>query len=560
MSDSPVAYWYEGRSPQNGDRLRLPRTPLAEAIARGLMHHLCADEPCEGKMYGVLLVKTPSGEQRVLKAFSGLLNGNSRVDGWVPPIPGRDQVALEEARTLAQLDALKQELIALQHLPERQQYGISRQSFETHLHTLALIHRQRKGDRHHQRQQMSITLSGQTLALALEPLEEQSRRDGMERRQLKRQRDAALHPLQQVVEQADQRMHELKQQRKQLSRQLQSLMHSTYSLTNFLGTSLSIQQLMPHGSIPTGTGDCCAPKLLHYAAVQGLVPLAMAEFWWGAASTNGDKIQGEFYGACTERCQPLMGFLLSGLPQRPTEPLRFGRPTPFYHSTSAQERGTEQSGLSVTDGQALAILYEDQWIIAVNKPAGLLSVPGRYSDRQDSVLSRLRQWRSDGMALVPVHRLDQDTSGILLVARDLPSYRQLSQQFQQRQIYKEYEAILAGVIRVDRGVIELPLWADPDDRPYQKVDWQRGKPSTTRFQVVERNQHSTRVVFMPVTGRTHQLRVHAADPNGLGLPIWGDRLYGSAIGTDRLYLQAKKLCFEHPQTGQRLQFHAEPPF
>lgn len=527
ISDSSPAYWYEGRCPQSGDLLRLPRTRSAETIARGLMQHLATDAGYsrEGKMYGVLLVETPSGVQRLLKAFSGLLNGNSIVEGWVPPIPGRDQTALEEAYTLAILEKLKRELLALQDVPERQQYEALSQEFEMRLQQLALHHNQRKHERQHKRQMLLNALE------AVE-LDDQSRQDGMERRQFKRQRDAVLQPLKHLVEQADARRRELKQQRKDLSRQLQAQMHANYSLTNFAGESLPLQQLMLR-NMPTGTGDCCAPKLLHYAATHGLKPLTMAEFWWGSPSSKGDKVQGEFYGACAERCQPLMGFVLSGLQDR--------------HSIAA-----------IGSIDLLPIIYEDEWLIAVNKPSGLLSVPGRYRDRQDSVLSRLRHSLPDGMALTAVHRLDQETSGILLLARDQQTYRHLSRQFQERQIHKVYEAILAGAVTMEQGVIELPLWGDPDSRPYQKVDWQRGKNSVTKFQVIATEFGFTRIKFFPLTGRTHQLRVHAADSLGLGIPILGDRLYGRA--TSRLHLHAQELVFEHPQSGQDLHLRAKTPF
>ena len=542
------SYYYEGRCPQSG-LLRLPRTSLAEAIARGLMQHL-ANHDCyayEGKMYGVLLVKLPTGEQRVLKAFSGLLNGHSVVEGWVPSIPGRDQVALEEARTLADLEAMKQELITLKQLPERQQYETRQSEFEQHLQEMSDRHRTCKHERHAKRQILGETLIGEDLTAALEQLDEVSRQDGIERRQLKRQQNEVLQPLKQLIEATDTRMRELKQRRKTLSRHLQTQMHAAYSLTNFSGQSLSLQQLMPGGLIPTGTGDCCAPKLLHYAATQGLKPLAMAEFWWGPSSADQDKVQGEFYGACAERCQPLMGFLLSGLPQRwgGGEMGRWGEVFPFSPLPSHPPSSAE-----------LPILYEDEWLIAVDKPAGLLSVPGRYRDRQDSVLSRLRQLLPDGMMLATVHRLDQETSGILLLARDRQTHRQLSLQFQQRQVHKVYEAVLSGLVTSDQGVIELPLWADPEDRPYQKVD-ERGKPSLTHFRV---RADYTRVEFMPLTGRTHQLRVHAADVRGLGVPILGDRLYGCRAVVSRLHLHARELRFEHPQPGQILQLRAKTPF
>ena len=543
------SYYYEGRCPQSGELLKLPRTPIAEAIARGLMQHLANNYrySYEGKMYGILLVELPAGEQRVLKAFSGLLNGHSAIEGWVPPIPGRDQVALEEVRTLAELEALKQELISLKQLPPREHYETLSREFEQHLQEMSDRHRDCKHQRHRKRQILCETLIGEALTIALEQLDEESRRHGIERRQLKRQQNAVLQPLKARIEAADARMRELKQQRKALSRQLQSQMHAAYSLTNFSGQSLSLQQLMPGGSMPTGTGDCCAPKLLHYAATHGLRPLAMAEFWWGLSSMNQDKVQGEFYGACAERCQPLMGFLLSGLPQR--------------------QRGGEREKFTLSrlhpltpSSVELPILYQDEWLIAVNKPAGLLSVPGRYSDRQDSVLSRLRHLLPDGMVLAAVHRLDWETSGILLLARDRQTYRQLSRQFQERQVHKVYEAVLSGSVTADQGAIELPLWGDPENRPYQKVDEEQGLPSLTRFQVMAREGDCTRVKFMPLTGRTHQLRVHAADARGLGVPILGDRLYGCCAVASRLHLHARELRFEHPQSGQTLDLRVKTPF
>ncbi|MCA1992102.1 MAG: RluA family pseudouridine synthase [Coleofasciculus sp. S288] len=427
--------------------------------------------------------------------------------------------------------------------------------------------RQRDGkqQRHLKRQLLCETLTGEALTIALEQLDEESRRQGIERRHRKRQQNAVLQPLKQQIEAVDARIRELKQQRKALSRQLQAQMHAAYSLTNFAGQSLSLQQLMPGDSIPTGTGDCCAPKLLHYAATQGLKPLAMAEFWWGSSSADGDKVQGEFYGACAERCQPLMGFLLSGL--KPNPSTLFDPPQPPFlrgeNSVQALKTGEDSVKVPLFKGDlggSFSILYEDEWLIAVNKPPGLLSVPGRYRDRQDSVLSRLRHLLPDGMALAAVHRLDQETSGILLLARNQQSHRQLSQQFQQRQVHKVYEAVLSGSVSSEQGAIELPLWGEPENRPYQKVDWQRGKPSLTRFQVIAREGDWTRVEFVPLTGRTHQLRVHAADSRGLGIPILGDRLYGCHAVASRLHLHAREIRFQHPQSGQTLYLQTKTPF
>lgn len=546
VSDSSPSYYYQGFCPQSGARLTLPRTPLSEAIAHGLMQHFAKDNyySREGKMYGILLVELPNGEQRILKAFSGLLHGCSVVEGWVPPIPGRDEVVFQEARTLAQLDAIKEEILTLKQLNERQHYEKLSGKFEEQLQAMSDRHRDCKHQRQQKRQQICNTLTPEALTIALEQLDTESRQQKIERRKLKRQQNEALQPLQQLIAAADERIRELKQQRKELSRELQAQMHASYSLTNFAGRSQSLQQLMPEGS-PTGTGDCCAPKLLHYAATHHLKPLAMAEFWWGASSVNQDKIQGEFYGACAERCQPLMGFLLSGLKPNP--------PAPF----PSREGGVKSPS---PDRGEVTFIYEDEWLIAVDKPPGLLSVPGRYRDRQDSVFSRLCNMLPDGMTLATVHRLDQETSGILLLARDRQTHRQLCQQFQQRKVRKIYEALLSGFVKVEQGTIELPLWGDPENRPYQQVDWQRGKPSLTHFQVMAREGDYTRVEFTPLTGRTHQLRVHAADARGLGVTILGDRLYGCRANANRLHLHARELSFKHPQLGQTLHLEVKTPF
>jgi len=670
--DSGPNYWYEGHCPQGGELLRLPRTRMSEDLARGLMQYLAADDfyDREGKMYGILLVEMPWGEQRILKAFSGLLNGCSVVDGWVPPIPGRSRVAFEEARTLTQLEAMKQELILLKQLPQRQEYEALLGEFELQLQVLNARHRNCKQQRNEKRQLLCQSLAAETLLIVLEQLNQESRLEGIERRQLKRQRDETLQPLKKLIEAADGQMRALKQGRKELSRELQAQMHAAYTLVNFLGKSRSIQQLMPANSIPTGTGDCCAPKLLHCAAVHNLKPLAMAEFWWGPPS--GDKIQGEFYGACADRCQPLMGFLLSGLAQNQSvsepkanqdyqppanikirskvgyntilnQPFRGGvaahptnhniscgtgiwpvakidiveaypldlggveaHPTnhknscatgilpvtdrgleahPTNHKNSCRtgkmpvtDRGLEAHPTShknscgtgilpVTDRatisncqQMLPIVYEDKWLIAVNKPSGLLSVPGRYLENQDSVLSRLRNLLPDGLELTAVHRLDLGTSGILLLARDKETSSQLRQQFEKRQVHKVYEAVLSGTLKIEAGTIDLPIEEDPENPPCQQVNWECGKPSVTRFQVMAREGNHTRVEFLPLTGRTHQLRVHAADVRGLGIPILGDRLYGCRAAASRLHLHARELSFEHPQLGSRLHLQAATPF
>jgi tRNA pseudouridine32 synthase / 23S rRNA pseudouridine746 synthase len=540
IPDLVPGYYYQGVCPQTGELLRLPRTPLVEFVARGLMQYLAADERYlrEGKMYGVLLIELPNGKQAILKAFSGLLNGYNLVEGWVPPIPGRESVMVDERETLVMLDAIKQELLILGGLPERLQYENLARQWEVTLQQMLVRHSDRKKQRSQQRRDFAEDIT------VLARLDHESRSDGIERKLLKRQIKSSLESLEQVIGAADARVQELKRQRRQLSGQLQGKMHAAYSVMNFYGMSQSLQGLMP-GGLPTGTGDCCAPKLLNYAASQGFKALAMAEFWFGGGDMGG-KVPGEFYGACVERCQPMMGFLLSGLNY-------------LASSQSSENQDVGRQPEKLQEIAEIPVIYEDEWLMVVNKPAGLLSVPGRYYDTQDSVVSRLRNLLPDGKKITAVHRLDGQTSGVLLLAKDSQTHRQLSGQFQARQVKKVYEALLCGLLTTERGRVELPLWGNPENRPYQQVDWEYGKPSVTTFEVIAREENYTRIKFYPLTGRTHQLRVHAADQQGLNIPILGDLLYGCDIGS-RLHLHAKELCFQHPQSGETLCLQVETPF
>jgi tRNA pseudouridine32 synthase / 23S rRNA pseudouridine746 synthase len=511
-------YYYQGWCPRSQKIWKLPRTDRIENIARKLMLEL---DRQESKMYGVLLAKTPGGAEIVLKAFSGLLAGKSTHSGWVPPISAQEVVALQEAQTLIELAQIKQELIELENISCRQTYQELKTELDRNIAELTAQHRLNKLDRDRQR-------AAPSLELKIAALEQQSQREKSIRNQAKRDRDHTLTPLKIEIDRADARIAELRAKRKQLSRQLQHQMHQSTHLLNFLGTAASLRELMPAG-IPTGTGDCCAPKLLHYAATHQLQPLAMAEFWWG--EDRHDKISGQFYPACQERCEPLMGFMLSGLGREIIPPIAGN----------------------------LEILAEQRRTIAVIKPSGLLSVPGRYRDRQDSVLTRLQALYPQER-LYPIHRLDWETSGILLFARDLDAYRYIARQFQQRQVRKIYTAVLAGIIDRDRGEINLPLKGDPDLRPRQQVDLINGKPSITHFRTIDRGSLYTQIEFIPLTGRTHQLRVHSADRRGLGVPILGDRLYGNLDPVDRLYLHARELTFIDPDLEGQIHLHSPIDF
>ncbi len=496
------------------------------------MKELSQQPPATGKMYGVLVAQTCDGQIQVVKAFSGLLDGCAEISGWVPPIPGRQQVAAIEVLTLEQLTTIKQNILRLQQLPAREQYATLLAEYTELRQELQAELKINRQARQRQRQELVASSIGADLELTLAELATASQQDGLRQRRLKQQWDLISQPLQTLIEQADWQIHDLKVKRKSLSQQLQAHMHQAAALTNFAGESRSLAQLQPAG-LPTGSGECCAPKLLHYAATHNLQPIAMAEFWWGAAV--GDKQPGEFYGACVDRCQPLMGFMLSGL--------------------SAQVRASFPPS-------AIAVIYSDDYLLIVHKPSGLLSVPGRYG--QENALDILRN--EHAAALWATHRLDQDTSGILVLAKDLDTYRAMSKQFadssraisnDDRTLHKVYEALVVGKVQELAGLIDLPLVADLINRPQQKVDWLQGKPSVTHYQVMEIVGNQTRLELRPLTGRTHQLRVHLA--KGLGCPIVGDRLYGQPPA-GRLCLHAREIYFQHPQTRTEMYLQVPTPF
>jgi tRNA pseudouridine32 synthase/23S rRNA pseudouridine746 synthase len=560
-----ITYYYEGICPKTEVNLQLPRTILAEKVALSLCHQLkkTSFHTVKGKMLGVLIVKDKQGNLGVIKAFSGLLNGKKDVDGWVSPISGNSLIALAENLTLQELDKIKLEIIALKNLSLHQDYQQLSLEYQRQWQDLKVIHRQRKEIRDKKRfflnisenselcfvmvslLRMSVTqrrkdakllfllFSEKGMSTKIHDLQQESRKDDWESRTFKHQWRERLHPLEIQINEANNKIQRLKQRRKVLSKHLQAQMQTAYTITNFAGDSLSVGALLGKAFIPTGTGDCCAPKLLHYAATHFLQPLAMAEFWWGESSPNGEKVEGFFYPACLDRCQPLMGFLFSGLPT----------------FTSAHQL------------PSIPIIYEDEWLLVVNKPSGLLSVSGRGSQNFDSVESRFRQIATSksNFQFTTVHRLDQDTSGILILAKTQDAYIHLSQQFAQRKVKKVYEAILNGVISTSQGVIDLPLWGNPFTRPRQEVNYLHGKPSVTHFQVMTMENNETRLQLKPITGRTHQLRVHCL--HGFGFPIKGDRLYDSLQHNScRLYLHAREITFLHPHTQNILHLHTITPF
>ena len=330
----------------------------------------------------------------------------------------------------------------------------------------------------------------------------------------------------------------LKAERKERSVALQEWLFRQYVVLNARGERKTILEIFAERGLmpPGGTGDCAAPKLLQYAYLHGLRPLAMGEFWYGDSPLHEVRRQGCFYPSCTGKCGPLLAYMLQGLDVEPN-PLDVDSPFPE---------------------EDFKILYEDEDIIVADKPSGMLAVPGRTL--KVSLQERLQRRAGPGTDIRACHRLDMDTSGLMVFAKGADCLAVLQQQFERHEVEKSYIARLCpGKPLAESGRISLPLMLDYDDRPRQMVDFQEGKQAVTDWELLRMLPGDEALVrFTPLTGRTHQLRVHAAHPLGLGRPIAGDRLYGGGPG--RLCLHAAALSFTHPRSGQRLSFTSDPSF
>ena len=314
------------------------------------------------------------------------------------------------------------------------------------------------------------------------------------------------------------------------SRELQEWLFRQYRVMNGMGEEMDVKEIFASRGLvpPGGTGECAAPKLLNYAFRNGLKPLCMGEFWYGASPSSGEVRQhGRFYPSCTGKCGPLLSWMLRGV-EVEDNPLQ-----------------------RVAGFNTIKVLYEDDILLAVNKPSGMLCAPGLTgTESLQEILEK------DYGKLYSCHRLDMDTSGVILFARTPQAQTEIHRQFSERVVKKTYLAHLCAGTRPGKGkmtgTIALPLAPDWHDRPRQMVDKQNGKSAITEFEILQIFPDGEMDVrFIPHTGRTHQLRVHAASPLGLGRPIKGDALYGDS-SKNRLQLHAESLSFKHPVSGETI--------
>lgn len=485
----------------------------------------------EGKMFGVLVVEDSKGSLYYLAAYSGLLGGRNDWPGFVPPVFDAQQPDGYFKVHEAQISGINRRVAELENGRRRQEatsiLASLRQEAKLAVDSYKLRMAEAKSRRDLQRS------AGATDEAALI---RESQYMKAELQRTKKRYKAMISEQESALQHIEDSIAAMKNERKILSDALQLWLFDQFELLNARGERRPLTAIFREATAhipPAGTGDCCAPKLLQYAYANGCRPVCMAEFWHGPAPKSEIRRSGHFYPACQGKCKPLLGYMLQGLDVDP-DPL-------------SVPRTFDPSGW---------VVYEDESLLVLNKPAGLLSVPGRGN--LPSVVSILEA-RRPGYVPMPVHRLDMATSGLLVVAKTKDACSRIQRQFENREVKKRYVAIVDGIVSgAPTGTISLPLLRDYLDRPRQKVDYVSGKPSVTVYEVLEKNAGKTRLALYPKTGRTHQLRMHCAHPDGLGCPIAGDELYGRRAA--RLYLHAEAIELTHPLTGRPLRLEHKADF
>lgn len=530
-----------------------PLTVLAaEELQRELSTHpLIAplfdteDENClpTGKMFGVLVVKNEKGELGYLAGFSGKLGSHTDLEGYVPLIFdlwnengffAREDVEVKAINAInAKIEKLEADTVySNAKALLKQQIAEEKTAIEGK----KAQHKKQKNERKAIRKEQEVILSPEEFQLLNDDLVKQSLRDKYELRVLTEYWQEQITTTRDITTSIEEELNNLKEERKQKSNGLQQKLFASYKFLNYKGEEQSLLEIFEKTVLqqpPAAAGDCAAPKLMQYAYEHNYTPIALGEFWWGESPKSEIRKHQHFYPSCRSKCEPILGHMLEGL-EVDDNPLL----------------------INPALNRPIEVVYEDEYFAIVNKPEDFLSVPGIYI--LDSVYERMKLRYPNATGPLIVHRLDMPTSGILIIAKDKDSHKALQSQFIKKSLEKRYVAILDGIIAEDEGIIELPLRIDFDDRPRQMVCYEYGKYAKTRYEVIERKDGKTKVYFYPITGRTHQLRMHASHPKGLNTPIVGDDLYGTKA--DRLYLHAESITFRHPKTYELMTFTIKESF
>lgn len=490
-----------------------------------------------GKMFGVLVCQNRKGELGYLWAFSGKLANVNHLPYFVPTIFDmlhEDGFFRKEEEIL---NSINRQIEQLEQSPEY--ISLLEKVKKTLLQATNDIQNQKqhikeqKELRDAQRLQAELSLPFESYKALQKQLSEASKEESILLKKMTKYWNFQKENVAKELELFESKINDLKELRKQKSGALQQKLFAAYSFLNQHGERKSIGEIF-NNNPPAGAGECAAPKLLHYAFEHQLKPIAMAEFWWGQSPKSEIRKHKQFYPACKSKCEPiLLSHMLKGIDMDIN---------PFQENPA--------------EGKDIEIVYEDEVLLVVNKPAEFLSVPGK--NISDSVYARIKARYPNATGPLIVHRLDMSTSGLLLIAKNEDIYKQLQSQFIKRTIKKRYVALVDGIVHKKEGIIDLPLRVDLDDRPRQLVCYEHGKSAQTKWEVIAVENNNTRVYFYPISGRTHQLRVHASHELGLHTPIVGDDLYG--IKSNRLHLHAEHLTFVHPISKEEITIQKEAEF
>ena len=528
--------------------------PLALEASEELQQKLEKFHPVEseqqGRMYGVLIVKDTQGSLGYLAALSGNANesntdkrniDNDSSINFVPTIHQAYNQSEFEKQQQVEINGINKKINLLAANPDIDRLTVLLEKevakSDEEIQSLQQQMRDNKKARKDQRTWLSTTVlpedEHRDISIALSRA---SVTDKKALQALKLQYQTKICLTSSNLQQLTDEIESLKNLRKKLSAKLQKHFFKQYQMLNSKGERKDLIKIFADTLLqkpPAGSGDCAAPKLLQYAFEHKLTPLCMAEFWWGKQPKSEIRKHKHFYPACQGKCLPILGHMLDGM-EVDKNPLL----------------------INPAEGIDLKIVFQDEDVVVVNKPAGLLSVPGKSI--KDSVYTRIKTQFPQASGGLIVHRLDMATSGLLMLALNERAHKHLQQQFMNKEVNKRYVATIEGKLEKTSGEICLPLRGDFEDRPKQMVCHEHGKYAETHWQLIDEVDNTSKLFLYPITGRTHQLRMHCAHPDGLNLPIIGDSLYGHSA--DRLHLHAQRLSFTHPITKELLTFEVAENF
>lgn len=492
-----------------------------------------------GKMFGILVVKKTDNSLGYLAAYSGKLADNSFPDKFVPPIfnmRSEGSFYLEGEKKIEKIGA------EIQLLKKDENYLSLKKSLkklskkiEEDLAAQRKKMKTSKLSRRLQKKEAKANLDAANFNILNKKLIQESYNDQFYYKELQEYYSYKIEESKTLLADFENKIIGLMALRKKTSAILQNTLFEKYQFLNQQKETKGLLTIFNNPSVkpPAGAGDCSAPKLLQYAFQHELTPVAMAEFWWGISPNSEVRKHKNFYPSCQSRCKPILNHMLKGIQMDEN----------LIHK-------------NLSENQELKIIFEDDDLVIVNKPPDFLSVPGK--EITDSVYTRIKQKYPEAIGPLIVHRLDMSTSGIIVLTKTKEANKIVQNQFIKRTVKKRYVALLNGKLSKKQGVIKLPLRLDLDDRPRQLVDFKNGKKAETNWHVISQNDTHTRVHFYPITGRTHQLRVHAAHKEGLNTSIKGDDLYGKK--QDRLYLHAEFIEFTHPTSRNKISFTVPADF